>query len=145
MTYDSFGNELSYIDENGLVSQTSYDPETGEETETIHAVGTEYESKDKEYVSTDGLKTMTVDNYGRVSIDIQDAFGNTIISKDEAAGTWTESTYDYGSYPDGRMLRNLSLYRRSGSRFRKELLVCSHLRYVHVRKYPEVLISFRNL
>ena len=31
MTYDSFGNELSYIDENGLVSQTSYDPETGEQ------------------------------------------------------------------------------------------------------------------
>ena len=79
---------------------TSYDPETGEETETIHAVGTEYESKDKEYVSTDGLKTMTVDNYGRVSIDIQDAFGNTIISKDEAAGTWTESTYDYGDEDD---------------------------------------------
>ena len=100
VTYDSFGNELSYIDENGLVSQTSYDPETGEETETIHAVGTEYESKDKEYVSTDGLKTMTVDNYGRVSIDIQDAFGNTIISKDEAAGTWTESTYDYGDEDD---------------------------------------------
>lgn len=100
VTYDSFGNELSYIDENGLVSQTSYDPESGEETETIHAVGTEYESKDKEYVSTDGLKTMTVDNYGRVSIDIQDAFGNTIISKDEAAGTWTESTYDYGDEDD---------------------------------------------
>lgn len=43
---------------------------------------------------------MTVDNYGRVSIDIQDAFGNTIISKDEAAGTWTESTYDYGDEDD---------------------------------------------
>lgn len=40
---------------------------------------------------------MTVDHYGRVTITIQDAFGNTIISKDEAAGTWTESTYDYGS------------------------------------------------
>ena len=100
VTYDSFGNELSYTNENGLVSQTSYDPETGEETETINAVGTEYEYKDKEYVSTDGLKTMTVDNYGRVSIDIQDAFGNTIISKDEAAGTWTESTYDYGDEED---------------------------------------------
>ena len=96
-TYDSFGNELTYTDENGLISQTSYDPETGEETETIHAVGTEYESKDKEYRSTDGLKTMTVDEYGRVSIDIQDAFGNTVISKDEAAGTWTESVYEYGS------------------------------------------------
>ncbi len=97
VTYDSFGNELSFTDENGLVSKTSYDPETGEETETINAVGTEYESKDKQYQSADGLKTMTVDDYGRVSIDIQDAFGNTIISKDEAAGTWTESIYDYGS------------------------------------------------
>ena len=100
VTYDSFGNELSYTDENGLTSQTSYDPETGDETETINAVGTEYESKDTEYVSADGLKTMTVDNYGRVSIEIQDAFGNTVISKDEAAGTWTESTYDYGDDED---------------------------------------------
>ena len=100
VTYDSFGNELSHTDENGLVSKTSYDPETGEETETVNAVGTEYESKDKEYRSADGLKTMTVDEYGRVSIDIQDAFGNTVISKDEAAGTWTESIYDYGSGED---------------------------------------------
>ena len=100
VTYDSFGNELSYTDENGLVSKTSYDPETGEETETVHAVGTEYESKEKEYRSADGLKTMTVDEYGRVSIDIQDAFGNTVISKDEAAGTWTESIYEYGSGED---------------------------------------------
>ena len=99
--YDSFGNELSYTDENGLVSKTSYDPETGEEVENIHAVGTEYESKEKEYRSADGLKTMTVDEYGRVSIEIQDAFGNTIISKDEAAGTWTESMYEYGSGEDG--------------------------------------------
>ncbi len=98
---DTFGNELSYTDENGLVSKTSYDPETGEETETVNAVGTEYESKDKEYRSADGLKTMTVDDYGRVSIDIQDAFGNTVISKDEAAGTWTESIYEYGSREDG--------------------------------------------
>lgn len=52
---------------------------------------TEYEFKKKEYRSEDGLKTMTVDDYGRVSIEIQDAFGNTVISKDEAAGTWTES------------------------------------------------------
>ena len=96
-TYDSFGNELSCTDENGLVSKTSYDPETGEETETIRAVGTEYESKEKEYQSADGLKTMTVDAYGRVSITIQDGFGNTILSKDEAAGTWTESIYEYGS------------------------------------------------
>lgn len=97
ITYDSFGNELTYTDANGLVSKTTYDPKTGEETETINAVGTEYESADKEYQSSDGLKTMTVDNYGRVTITIQDAFGNTLISKDEAAGTWTESVYEYGS------------------------------------------------
>lgn len=100
VTYDSFGNELNYTDENGLTSRTSYDPETGEETGTIEAVGTEYESKYREYQSTDGLKTMTVDNYGRVTINIQDAFGNTITSKDEAAGTWTESVYEYGSEED---------------------------------------------
>ena len=100
-SYDSFGNELSYTDENGLVSKTSYDPETGEETETVNAVGTKYESKEKEYQSADGLKSMTVDEYGRVSIEIQDAFGNTLISKDEAAGTWTESIYEYGSEADG--------------------------------------------
>ena len=100
VNYDSFGNEISRTDENGLISKTSYDPETGKETETINAVGTEYESKDKEYQSADGLKTMTVDEYGRVSIEIQDAFGNTVISKDEAAGIWTESIYDYGSEKD---------------------------------------------
>ena len=100
-TYDSFGNELSYTDENGQTSKTSYDEETGEETETIRAVGTAYESKDKEYTSADGLKTMTVDAYGRVNISIQDGFGNTLISKDEAAGTWTESTYEYGSEDNG--------------------------------------------
>ncbi len=99
-TYDSFGNELTCTDENGLVTKTAYHADTGEETETVNAVGTEYESKDKEYRSADGLKTMTVDEYGRVSIDIQDAFGNTVISKDEAAGTWTESIYEYGSGED---------------------------------------------
>lgn len=101
VTYDSFGNELTYTDENGLVSKIFYDPETGEETETINAVGTEHESRDQEYRSADGLKTMTVDEFGRVTIDIQDAFGNTIISKNEAAGTWTESVYEYGSSEDG--------------------------------------------
>ena len=92
---------LSYTNENGLTSQISYDEETGEKTETIRAVGTAYESKDKEYTSADGLKTMTVDDYGQVSISIQDGFGNTLISKDEAAGTWTESTYEYGSEDSG--------------------------------------------
>ena len=48
VNYDSFGNEISRTDENGLISKNSYDPETGKETETINAVGTEYESKDKE-------------------------------------------------------------------------------------------------
>ena len=95
--YDSFGNCLSTTDEDGLVTKISYDPETGDEKETIEAAGTEYESKDREYVSTDALKTMTLDEYGRASIDIQDAFGNTIISKDEASGTWTESVYEYGT------------------------------------------------
>ncbi len=99
-TYDSFGNALTYTDKNGLVSERSYDPETGEETETVQAAGTEYESQDKEYRSGDGLKTMTVDHYGRVTINIGDAFGNTVISKDEAAGIWTESIYEYGSEED---------------------------------------------
>ncbi len=63
--------------------------------------GARYESKDKEYTSADGLKTMTVDAYGQVNISIQDGFGNTLISKDEAAGTWTESTYEYGSEDNG--------------------------------------------
>lgn len=100
--YDSFGNCLSTTDEDGLVTKTSYDPETGDEKETIEAVGTEYESKDKGYVSTDALKTMMLDEYGRTAIDIQDAFGNTIISKDEASGTWTESVYEYGTETGGQ-------------------------------------------
>lgn len=65
-------------------------------------MGTEYESKDKGYVSTDALKTMMLDEYGRTAIDIQDAFGNTIISKDEASGTWTESVYEYGTETGGQ-------------------------------------------
>ncbi len=100
VTYDLFGNELTYTDENGLVSKNIYDQETGKKTESIHGMGTEYESKGREYQSDDGLKTMTVDEYGRVTIDIQDAFGNTVISKDEIAGTWTESIYEYGREED---------------------------------------------
>lgn len=38
---------------------------------------------------------MTLDEYDRATIDVQDAFGTTIISKDEASGTWTESVYEY--------------------------------------------------
>ena len=101
ITYDSFGNELTYTDKKGLVSKTTYDPETGEKMEKVNAVGTEYESKDKEYRSEDGLKTMMVDDYGRVTINISDAFGNTIISKDEAAGTWSERVYEYGDSESG--------------------------------------------
>lgn len=97
ITYDLFGNKLQVTDENGLISKISYNPETEEEMEISNSVGTEYETTDKEYVSSDSLKTMTVDEYGRVSIDIQDSFGNTILSKDEATGIWTESTYEYGS------------------------------------------------
>ncbi len=99
-SYDTFGNELSHTSENGLTSKISYHADTGEETETIHAIGTEYETIEKQYISTDTLKTMTVDDGGRVKIDIEDAFGNTLTSKDEAAGTWTESIYDYGSGED---------------------------------------------
>ncbi len=99
-SYDTFGNELSHTSENGLTSKTSYHADTGEETETIHAIGTEYETTEKQYISTDTLKTMTVDDGGRVKIDIEDAFGNIFISKDEATGTWTESIYDYGSGED---------------------------------------------
>lgn len=97
IVYDSFGNKLQVTDENGLTSKMSYNPETEEEAEIVNSVGTEYETTDKEYVSSDSLKSMTVDEYGRVSIEMQDSFGNTILSKDEASGTWTESTYDYGS------------------------------------------------
>ena len=85
--------------------------------ETIEAVGTEYESKDKGYVSTDALKTMMLDEYGRTAIDIQDAFGNTIISKDEASGTWTESVYEYGTETGGTG-------RRPGLRAGKKMIVC---------------------
>ena len=97
MTYDSFGNELSFINEKGIVIKRLYDSETGKEVETVSAVGTEYESADKEYSSSDTLKTMNFDEYGRVSIEIRDGLGNTVINKNEAAGTWTESIYDYGS------------------------------------------------
>ncbi len=123
--YDSFGNCLSTTDEDGLVTKTSYDPETGDEKETIEAVGTEYESKDKGYVSTDALKTMMLDEYGRTAIDIQDAFGNTIISKDEASGTWTESVYEYGTETGGQE-------RRTGLKSEEEkMIVCWRKGHIH--------------
>lgn len=97
IVYDSFGNELSNTDELGLTTTASYDSETGDEKESTYAAGTEYESTSREYVSTDQLKSMVVDEYGNICITISDGLGNILVQKDEAAGTWTESTYDYGS------------------------------------------------
>ncbi len=94
--YDSFGNEVSYTDVNGLVTTGVYDEETGEILSIKDAVGTEYESDVEQYISEDGQKSLNVDSYGRSVIEIKDAFGNVVIEKNEAAGTWTESVYDYG-------------------------------------------------
>ena len=95
--YDSFGNELSYTDERGTVTKIIYDEKTGDEIKTVNSAGTEYETDENTYISSDGLKTMMVDHFGRVTIDIHDAFGNSVIIKDEAAGTWTERIYEYGN------------------------------------------------
>lgn len=99
-SYDSFGNELTYIDEDGNISKITYDADTGAVFEEIDSLGTSFESYNREYISTDGLKTMKVDNYGRVTIDIRDGFGNTVIYKDEASGIWTESIYEYNTGSD---------------------------------------------
>lgn len=96
ITYDSFGNELSYKNEKGVITRTTYEEETGENLECVTTAGTGQETSSREYRSADTLKRMTVDEAGRVSIAIEDSFGNTIVSKDEKGGTWTESTYDYG-------------------------------------------------
>ncbi|MBD5088838.1 MAG: RHS repeat-associated core domain-containing protein [Clostridiales bacterium] len=94
--YDSFGNELTIIDANGMKNTYTYNEETGEEESSIEAVGTQHETKEDTYTSEDALKTMTIDKYGRCSVEIMDAFGNTITAKEEKDGTWTESDYDYG-------------------------------------------------
>lgn len=104
ITYDSFGNELTVINENGIKSTYTYNEETGEEESSVEAVGTQYETKEDTYTSEDALKTMTIDKYGRCSVEIMDAFGNTITAKEEKDGTWTESDYDYegnGNKEDG--------------------------------------------
>lgn len=96
-TFDSFGNELTYTDQKGLVTRMTYQEDTGEEDTTIAAAGTPYEEKEQSYLSEDGSASMRLDAYGRCTVEINDAFGNTIIRKDERAGTWTESEYDYGT------------------------------------------------
>ena len=96
-TYDSFGNLLSSTDKNGLVTQNSYREETEEVAESKEAIGTEFETKTKEYTSEDGLKSLSIDSSGAGTVTIQDAFGNTILEKNEAGRTWTERTYDYGA------------------------------------------------
>ncbi|MCH5252899.1 MAG: RHS repeat protein, partial [Lachnospiraceae bacterium] len=94
-TYDSFGNELSSVDEKGMKMTYRYDEQTGEESGSVTAVGTEQESGNNTYTSDDFLKTMTLDSYDRCTVEINDALGNTLIEKDEKAGTWTESEYEY--------------------------------------------------
>lgn len=94
--YDSFGNLLHTKDRNGIQNSITYDEETGEEKSTTDAVGTAFETKEQTYFSDDRQKSMTLDYYGRCTVDILDSFGNTILAKDEKAGTWTESQYDYG-------------------------------------------------
>ncbi len=96
MTYDSFGNELTYTDQDGIVSRTTYDEETGETAAETSAADTPYETGEESYTSADGLSHMTLDHFGRCFVEIKDVFGNTVICKDEKEGTWTESEYDYG-------------------------------------------------
>lgn len=96
-TFDSFGNELTYTDRSGLTTSSEYDENTGEEIKSVDAVGTDYESTDNTITSEDKLKTMVIDHYDRCAVEIRDAFGSTVLEKDEKAGTWTERIYDYGS------------------------------------------------
>lgn len=95
-TYDSFGNELTYTNQKGLVTKTTYQEETELEDRITAAAGTQYEETEKNHLSTDGNSSMKLDSYGFGTIEIKDSFGNTRIRKDEKAGTWTESDYDYG-------------------------------------------------
>lgn len=95
-TFDSFGNELTYTDKKGLVTKTTYQEETEHEESIIAAAGTQYEEAEENHLSADGASSMMLDSYGFGTIEIKDAFGNTRIRKDEKAGTWTESDYDYG-------------------------------------------------
>lgn len=95
-TYDSFGNELTYTNQKGLVTKTTYQEETELEENITAAAGTQYEETEKNHLSLDGTSSMKLDSYGFGTIEIKDSFGNTTIRKDEKAGTWTESDYDYG-------------------------------------------------
>lgn len=95
-TYDFFGNELTMTDENGMTDKTTYDEETGAEDQVTYAAGSPYEASERSYTSEDLLSNMTLDQYGRCIVEIMDAFGNVIIRKDEGAGIWIESEYDYG-------------------------------------------------
>lgn len=95
ITYDSFGNELSYTDEKGNVTRTTYNEEKGEEESVTENAGTESETTDKSYTSEDGLNSAEIDEYGRCHIEIKDSYGNIIMEKDEANGTWTEYEYVY--------------------------------------------------
>ncbi len=94
--YDSFGNIVSETNQDDYTTKYQYDEETGETKHSVEGVGTEYEYSQDKMISGDGLKTMSVDQYNRCMVEFLDAFGNTVVEKDEKSGTWTESTYDYG-------------------------------------------------
>lgn len=96
ITYDSFGDIMGRRDINGLLSDYQYEEETGEPICSINAKGTIYETRDDTFYTGDHLKTMQLDYYDRCTVNFFDSFGNTVINKDEKAGTWTESVYQYG-------------------------------------------------
>lgn len=95
-SYDSFGNEVGNKDRKGVVSTYTYDQDTSEEVSSVYAKGSMYEITDKTFHTEDNLKTMTLDNYDRCLVNQTDAFGNTVIEKDEKNGIWTENVYEYG-------------------------------------------------
>ena len=97
---DSFGNVVSGKDENGLLYVYTYDEERNEISSDVSAKGTIYETEELSAHTEDNLKTMSLDRYNRCTVSISDDFGNTIVSKDERAGTWTESDYFYGDEDD---------------------------------------------
>lgn len=99
-SFDSFGNEVSNKDRKGVFSTYTYNEDTNEEMGSVYAKGTAYETSDEACHTEDHLKTMSLDYYNRCTVTQSDSFGNTIISKDEKNGTWTESDYDYGDGQD---------------------------------------------
>ena len=96
--YDEFGNTMSETDKNGVKNKTTYDPLTGEELTTIENANSAYATDTKTWASEDGLKTFTMDKFGRIEVSISDEFGNEIINKSEISGTWTENDYEYSEY-----------------------------------------------